>query len=88
MEVAFIYGSLAKNEENAASDIDLFVIGKSDEDKLVMKLGRLEKILKREINYSLYTKDDFEKKKRQKDSFVLDLIENPKVFLIGKENDL
>jgi len=88
IEVAFIYGSYAKNEENAASDIDLFVMGKSDEDKLVMELGRLEKLLKREINYSLYTKDDFEKKKRQKDSFVWDLLENPKVFLIGNENDL
>jgi len=88
IEVAFIYGSFAKNEENVASDIDLFVVGKVDEDKLVMEVGKLEKILKREINYSLYTRDDFEKKKRQKDSFILDLLDNPKVFLVRDENDL
>jgi len=88
IDVAFIYGSFAKNEENAASDIDLFLIGKVDESKLVLRIGELEKILKREINYSLYTKDDFIKKKREGDSFISDLIENPKVFLVGGESDL
>jgi len=88
IEVAFIYGSFAKNEENVASDIDLFVVGKVDEDKLVMEVGKLEKILKREINYSLYTRDDFEKKKRQKDSFILDLLDNPKVFLVREDKSL
>lgn len=88
IEVAFIYGSFAKNEENVASDIDLFVVGKVDEDKLVMEVGKLEKILKREINYSLYTRGDFEKKKRQKDSFILDLLDNPKVFLVREDKSL
>ncbi len=88
IEVAFIYGSFAKNEENAKSDIDLFIIGKVDEDKLVKETGKLEKILKREINYSLYSKKDFRKKKREKDSFILDLLESPKIFLVGDKNDL
>jgi len=88
VEVAFIYGSFAKNEENAKSDIDLFVIGKVDEDKLVAETGKLEKVLKREINYSLYSKNDFRKKKKEKDSFILDLLESPKIFLVGDKNDL
>lgn len=88
VEVSFIYGSFAKNEENAGSDIDLFILGKIDEDKLVREIGKLEKILKREINYSLYTKDEFKKKKRTKDSFILDVLEEPKIFLVGNKNDL
>lgn len=88
IEAAFIYGSFAKNEEKANSDIDLFVLGKINEDTLVTEIGKLEKVLKREINYSLYTKDDLKKKKREKDSFVLDLIDSPKVFLLGDESDL
>jgi len=88
VEDAFVYGSFAKNEENATSDIDLFIIGKINEDKLVTEIGKLEKILKREINYSLYTRDEFKKKKRTKDSFILDVLEEPKVFLVGNENDL
>ena len=88
IQIAFIYGSFAKNEERAKSDIDLFVIGKINEDRLVVEIGNLEKILKREINYCLYTKEDLKEKKREKDSFIIDLLENPKVFLIGDESDL
>ncbi|MFH1779463.1 MAG: nucleotidyltransferase domain-containing protein [Candidatus Omnitrophota bacterium] len=88
IEVAFIYGSFAKDETNAESDIDLFVIGKIDEDELIKKISKIEKNLKRDINYSIYAKADFEKKKKEKDSFITDLIENPKVFLIGDKDEL
>lgn len=87
-EAAFIYGSFAKNEGNASSDIDLFIIGNINEDKLVSALKKLEKTLKREINYSLYTRKDFTEKKRSKNSFIIDLLENPKIFLTGNENDV
>lgn len=88
VRTAFIYGSYAKNQENITSDIDLFIIGDIDEDKLVSEIGRIEKELKREINYSLYSKDDFQKKKKKKDPFIMDVIKNPKIFLIGNEDDL
>lgn len=88
INAAFIYGSYAKNAENAKSDIDLFIIGKPDEDILLNKINKLEKTLKREINYSIYSKTDFEKKKKAKDSFIDDLLKNKKIFLIGDENEL
>jgi len=88
VEIAFIYGSFAKNEENAKSDIDLFIVGEIEERKLVTEVGKVEKTLKREINYSLYTKDDIKKKKKEMDPFILELINGPKIFLMGSENDL
>ncbi len=88
IESAFIYGSFSKNEARADSDIDLFIIGKVDEDELIRQLGKIEKDLKREINHSLYTKAEFEKKKKEKDSFITDLLENPKIFLLGDKNEL
>ncbi len=88
IQVAFIYGSLAKNEANASSDIDLFLIGNIEENELVSELGRLEKRLKREINYSLYSKRDFMKKKQKRNSFIMDLLENPKIFLIGDKDEI
>ena len=63
-------------------------MGRVGEDKLAMEIGKLEKVLKREINYSLHSRADLKKKKKEKDSFILDLLESPKVFLIGDENDL
>ncbi len=88
VEAAFIYGSFAKNSESAASDIDLFVKGNIDEDSLVREINKIEKSLKREINYTLYASEEFKKKKVKKDSFILDLLENPKIFLIGDKNGL
>ena len=88
IKVAFIYGSFAKSAESAASDIDLFIIGDIKENKLVSELRKLEKDLKREINYSLYSKQDFAKQKRKRNSFIINLLENPKIFLIGDKNDL
>ena len=88
IDIAFIYGSFAKNEEKAQSDIDLFVIGNVIEDKLIGEIRKLENTLLREINYCLYTKEDLKKKKSKKDSFIMDLLENKKIFLIGEANDL
>ncbi|OGT21855.1 MAG: hypothetical protein A3K16_05320 [Omnitrophica bacterium RIFCSPLOWO2_01_FULL_45_24] len=88
VEIAFIYGSFAKDEAGAESDVDLFIIGKISEDELIKELGKAEKELKREINYSLYRRADFEKKKNEKDSFITDLIENNKIFLIGDKDEL
>ena len=88
IEAAFIYGSYAKSASNAKSDIDLFILGNPDEDILVKKIDSLEKSLNREINYSIYTRTDFEKKKKEKDSFVEDVLKNKKLFLLGGKNDL
>ena len=88
IETAFIYGSYAKNENDAKSDVDLFIIGNVDEEWLIPKINKLEKIVYREINYSLYTRKDFEKKKKERDTFIEDVIENKKIFLIGDKNDV
>jgi len=87
VKTAFIYGSFAKKSENAASDIDLFILGDIDEDRLSGGLRRIEDILKREINYTLYSKRDFLRKKKT-DSFLKNIIDNPKIFLIGDKNEL
>lgn len=88
IEIAFIYGSYAKGNENAHSDIDLCIIGIINEDILVRSINEMEKSIKREINYTLYTKKEFKEKRCKKNSFILDLISNPKIILIGDKNDL
>ena len=88
IEVAFIYGSCAKHEETAKSDIDLLIIGKFDDSRLLREIGKLEGVLKREINYSIFKRDELKKKMKEKDPFIIDLLKNPKIFLIGDQNDL
>jgi len=51
-------------------------------------LRKIENEIKREVNYTLFLRNEFKKKKTNKDSFVLDLIANPKIFLIGGQDGL
>ena len=88
IEAAFIYGSFAKKEEAGGSDIDLFIIGKINESKLSRETRKLEGMLKREINYSVFKRDEFKRKVKEKDSFIRDILENPKAFIVGNEDDL
>ena len=88
VEFAFIYGSFAKKEENAKSDIDVLIAGSIDESKLLSNVRGLEEAIKREINYTLFTKAEFKKKVKGRDSFILDVIKNPKIFLVGNKNEL
>ena len=88
IDQAFIYGSFSKREEREDSDIDLLIIGKIDEDKLIEEVGKLERKLQREINYAIYEKEDFKKKKEEGNSFILDISKEKKIFLIGDENGL
>ncbi|MFA5779276.1 MAG: nucleotidyltransferase domain-containing protein [Elusimicrobiota bacterium] len=86
IKISFVYGSFARNEQNQASDIDVFIIGKVDENKLVEMFGKLERKLQREINYSLYDYNDF--KKKTKNPFIIEVLKQPKIFLIGDKNAL
>ncbi len=88
IELAFIYGSFAGNREKASSDIDLMIIGDPDTSYLNEKIAETEKKLKREINPTIYSLEEYTAKKKAKSGFILDLLKNPKIMLIGEENDL
>ncbi len=83
VEAAFIYGSFAKGQERANSDIDLLILGKIDEDVLLKEINAAEKLLKREINYVIFSRPEFIKKKEGKDPFIKELLISQKIFLIG-----
>ena len=55
---------------------------------LLREIKKLEEVLKREINYSVFERAEFKKKAKEKDSFIIDLLENPKIFIVGREDDL
>lgn len=84
IELAFIYGSVARDEEREGSDIDLFLMGKLDLDEFDRKLWKLEDSLGREINYTLFSKREFEAKKG-KEPFLKDLLRGEKIVLIDNE---
>lgn len=88
IKVAFIYGSFARGEEAAGSDIDLFVIGRASLDEVVSALANVENAISREINPSLFSEAEFRKKKSQKNHFVRSVMKSEKEFVIGSEDEL
>ena len=88
IKIAFIYGSFAAKREKVTSDIDIMIIGNLNTSVLNEKVAELERILKREINISIYSPEEYERKKLLKSGFTIDVINNPKIMLVGKGDDL
>ncbi|KQC15230.1 MAG: hypothetical protein APR63_12425 [Desulfuromonas sp. SDB] len=87
LEVAFIYGSFAKDKQRVSSDIDLMIIGNVDSSEIASCLTDLEMKFGRDINFTLYTKSEF-KQKKNKIEFLKNILTEDKIFLIGTINDL
>lgn len=83
IDIAFIYGSYASKTETATSDIDLFIVGSPDESLLMKEISSLEKNINREINYTIYSKEEFDNKKGR-DSFMIKILQRPKIMLVGQ----
>lgn len=88
IKVSLIYGSVASGEDTGSSDIDILLIGDIDMDHLLVNIQKMEKEIGREINYVLYTPQEFNAKKEAENAFILDILRNPKVIITGSENDL
>ncbi len=89
IEVAFIYGSLAKGTEHAGSDVDLMVIGSlSSNVQLLELLLPTHALLGRVVNPTLYTAAEFSQRVQVGKSFIIRVLEQPKVFVKGNEHDI
>lgn len=85
---SFVYGSIAKDQANASSDIDLMLIGEGLHYSEVMeRLLPLEEHLGRTINPTLYTSEDWFAKLAAENSFVRRVAQQDKINLVG-ENPL
>jgi predicted nucleotidyltransferase/predicted transcriptional regulator with HTH domain len=70
IEEAYLYGSFARNQQDAASDIDVLVIGKPRGETLAEAMGKLERQLGRDVNYTVLSRDEFESRRARKDAFL------------------
>ena len=86
IELAFIYGSFAKGEESISSDIDLIIVGNITSKETSSVLSSAKDMLSREINFVVYNKEEFINKK--KNHFLREVLKEPKIFIIGSEDDL
>ena len=88
IKIAFIYGSYARGEENLLSDIDLLVIGNIKSRELSNILAKPKSDLGREINYTVYSLQEFKQRIKQRDHFLTTVLKEEKIFIIGDEDEL
>lgn len=87
IDFLFVYGSFASGKANSQSDIDLFIVGNLNYENLIEVIGKNEKKLERPINFTIYKKEELITRIQNQDSFVLNVINSPKILLIGNENE-
>jgi DNA-binding transcriptional ArsR family regulator len=88
IDYAFIFGAYAEGQETAGGEIDLMIIGEEGADRLNPSLNRVGRKLGREIHYVLYSMDEFNAKKKEKDGFLMDVLKREKIMLAGTEDGL
>jgi len=85
---AFIFGSYARGADSAPSDIDLMIIGSGTGRSLARLLAPAREALGREINPVLMSRAEFRRKVAEGNHFLLNVLREPKIFLIGGEDEL
>ena len=87
--LAFVYGSVAKQQDTAASDIDVMIV--SDALGYADVFDALESataMLGRKVNPTLYTPAEVAKRTSQDNAFVTRVLQQPKIWLLGSEEQL
>jgi predicted nucleotidyltransferase len=80
IEKAYLYGSFARNQQDAVSDIDVLVIGSPRGEALAEAVRKLERQLGREINYTVLTRREFKSRRARKDAFLENVWQNKRVL--------
>ena len=88
IDAAFVYGSVARGDESAASDVNLMVIGNVGLSELAPALKNAEARLLRPVSPSVYRAEEVAEKLRAGHHFLGTVMGGAKLFIVGGEDDL
>lgn len=87
IELAFVFGSTARNRQGQDSDIDLLIIGAATLKSLSGPLRQAENVLGRHISPAIYTREIFRQRYQRGDPFLLDVCRREKIPVIQGQNE-
>jgi len=87
IDLAFVFGSVAKGSEHAGSDLDLLVVtDKLGYTDIYSALAAAERTLGRTINPTVFTRVEWKQKQANADSFAARITAQPRLFVIGSDD--
>ncbi len=88
IEVAFVYGSVARGAQRSKSDVDVMVIGDVTMAQVVPTLRDAERVLRREVNATVFPRDEWRAKVANPSAFLRRVLDAPRIFITGGEHEL
>lgn len=88
IQVAFIFGSAARNELRRDSDIDLVIVGDVSLGDVVSALSDAQRVLGREVNPAVYSAEEFRAKILSGHHFLTAVLREPYILVTGDRDDL
>ncbi len=87
IEAAYLYGSFARNQQDAVSDIDLLLIGSPTGESLAEAIDKLERRLGREINYTVFSREEFNSRRARRDPLLEDVWRHRRISLLSHDEE-
>lgn len=88
IDVALVYGSMARGQEHAGSDIDLMVVGGIQQIDLLPTVRKLENRFRREVNVTLFSAKEFQRRRAAADHFLGSVLKGKTILLKGSLDEL
>jgi predicted nucleotidyltransferase len=88
IDFAFVFGSVASGDQQSFSDVDVMLIGNLSFSETVQALHPTQTVLQRELNPVVYSQEEFQRRIKNNDTFIKEVLAKPKLFIIGSENEL
>ena len=88
MAVALVFGSVARGEAGAGSDVDVLVLGQVSELKVNAALKPVGRALGRAVHATASTINAFMEQVRGGESFAQDIVQGPRIALVGSFEDV
>lgn len=89
IDAAFVYGSIARQEDTASSDVDVMIISDAlGYGDVYAAMEHAASLLGRKVNPTLYSRAEWMQRLKQRNAFATRVAKQPKLWLIGSDESL
>lgn len=88
IKFAILTTAYIENHHPSQYDVDVLIVGDLNMKAVSATVKQAETEIEREIRYTVLTEDEFDFRKKKRDTFISNIINKHKIIVIGDENQL